>query len=111
METNGVIVTQSGYTAEEKQLLIESWKQSGKTRMDFSKERGINYHTFISWINPKKQKKHQKVKPVHVPSGFTEVKIATPVKGNLFAQIVFEKTQLNLYHQVSADFLKRLLGS
>lgn len=111
METNGVIISHRGHSAEEKQLLIESWKKSGKSRMDFSKERGINYHTFISWINPKKQKKFPKVKPVNVSSGFSEVKIASPVKGNLFAQIVFEKTQLNLYQPVSADFLKRLLGS
>jgi hypothetical protein len=111
METNEATISLRGHSAKEKQQLIESWKQSGKSRMDFCKERGINYHTFISWINPKKQKKLPKVKPVKVSSGFSEVKLTSPVTGNLFAQIVIEKTQVNLFHPVSADFLKRLLGA
>ncbi|MBL0339748.1 MAG: transposase [Bacteroidetes bacterium] len=53
MEQTDATFIKKTYSQEEKQALIEGWKQSGKSRMAFSKEHGINYHTLISWVAPK----------------------------------------------------------
>ncbi len=47
MEQNEATISKKGYSKEEKQELIASWQRSGKSRVAFSKEVGINYHTLI----------------------------------------------------------------
>ena len=110
METSNTVITNKEYSAVEKQALVAGWKQSGQTMMAFSKSIGVNYHTFINWIKPKKKTKRAKAgngKPV---AGFTEVAMPALSNGNLFARVAFGRTQLDLYQPVSAGFLKQLLS-
>ena len=51
------------YSAEEKEILIERWKASGKSRCAFAKEQGIALQTFCRWTINKKE-----------TSGFVELK-------------------------------------
>ena len=99
------------YSLEEKQTLIESWKQSGKSRMAFSKEHGINYHTLISWVAPKKKKQQVKLKTERNQSGFSEVKIPTLNSSTVFARISIGKSSVDLFQPVSSDFILRLLNA
>lgn len=48
METNDN-VQNPRLTAEQKKELISQWKQSGISRKKFSRERQINYYTFMDW--------------------------------------------------------------
>ena len=111
METGDKSIPKKEYTAAEKQALVASWKQSGKTMMAFSKTIGVNYHTFINWIHPKKQKKSSKVRDGKAVTGFSEIIMPASVPGNLFARVSFGKTQLDFYQPVSSDFLKQLLSA
>lgn len=110
MDTGDTNIYKKEYSAAEKQELVAKWKQSGKTMMAFSKTIGVNYHTFINWIHPKKQKKSAKVRSGKEVKGFSELIMPASAPGNLFARISFGKTQLDLHQPVSADFLKRLLS-
>lgn len=107
-QTDGTFIKKT-YSLEEKQALIEGWKQSGKSRMAFSKEHNINYHTLISWVAPKKKKQQIKVKSVSIPAGFSEVKMPTLNGSILFARISIGKTSVDLFQPVSSDFIMRLL--
>ena len=109
MESDDAVVYKKGVSTQEKQALIESWKQSGKTKTIFCKERGVNYYTFMSWINPKKQTKSYKTRMQKDVPAFTEVKIASSTPGNLFARISVGKTSVDLFQPVSSDFIRRLL--
>jgi hypothetical protein len=111
MEQTDATFIKKTYSLEEKQALIESWKQSGKSRMAFSKEHGINYHTLISWVAPKKKKQQIKVKRDNIPAVFSEVKMP-PLNGSiLFARISIGKTSIDLFQPVSSDFILRLLNA
>lgn len=108
METNESIKSAKTYSAEEKRDLVERWKQSGLSMMAFSKQHGINYHTFVWWIKPKKTKTNSKVKSPTTKSGFSEVKIPRSTDPQLFARLTLGKVQLDLFQPVQADYLKQL---
>ena len=38
-------------TWEEKKIICEQWKQSGKSKAQFCKEEGISFQTFWGWCN------------------------------------------------------------
>lgn len=111
METGETSISKKEYTAAEKQALVASWKQSGQSMIAFSRTIGVNYHTFINWIKPKKQKKPVKAGRGKPASGFSEIVLPASDNGNLFARIAIGKTQLDIYRPVSADFLLRLLNA
>lgn len=111
METGDTGIPKKEYTAAEKQALVASWKQSGQSMIAFSRTIGVNYHTFINWIKPKKQKKLIKAGSGKLVSGFSEIVLPASESGNLFARIAIGKTQLYLFQPVSADFLLRLLDA
>ncbi|MBL0341660.1 MAG: transposase [Bacteroidetes bacterium] len=90
-QTDGTFIKKT-YSSEEKQTLIEGWKQSGKSRMAFSKEHGINYHTLISWVAPKKKKQQVKVKSDRIPPTFSEVKMPALNGSTVFARISIGKS-------------------
>ena len=110
METNESTKSAKSYSKEEKHNLVERWKQSGLSMMAFSKQVGINYHTFVWWIKPKKNKQKGKVRPPAVPPGFVELKINSHGEGKLFARLTIGKVQVDLFHPVQADYLKQLTG-
>lgn len=45
------------FSEEERKSFIEQWKQSGKNKLSFCKEKGLNYYSFNTWIKPKVRKK------------------------------------------------------
>ena len=110
METGDTRIYKKEYSAAEKQALVTDWKQSGQTMMAFSRTIGVNYHTFINWIKPKKKQKSAKVGNEKLVAGFSEIAMPVLSNGNLFARVAFGKTQLDLYQPVSVDFLKQLLS-
>ena len=99
------------FTSAEKQLLVAKWKKSGQTKMEFSKSIGVNYHTFINWISPKKLRKVSKLNSTNSAGVFSELKITAPQPANLFARIAVGKTSVDLFQPVSAGFLKQLLST
>ncbi|HRZ98849.1 MAG TPA: transposase [Paludibacter sp.] len=110
METNESIKSVKTYTTEEKRDLVERWKQSGLSMMAFSKQHGINYHTFVWWIKPKKNKAKSKVKPAVSTAGFSEIKMTTNRDAQLFARLTVGKVQIELFQPLHADYLKQLSG-
>ena len=110
METSNTVIAKKEYSAAEKQALVSDWKQSGKTMMAFSRTIGVNYHTFINWIKPKKKNKRAKAAKAKLVACFSEIAMPALSNGNLCARVAFGKTQLDLYQPVSAGFLKELLS-
>jgi transposase-like protein len=91
------------YTDLEKQELIEQWKQSGKSKSSFCKERSLSYHSFNDWIRRRNRKK-EKATPSFVP-----LKIKTP-ENSIFAQIILKSgATVNLYLPVEASYLACLI--
>lgn len=110
METNESIKSAKTYSAEEKRDLVERWKQSGLSMMAFSKQHGINYHTFVWWIKPKKNKQKVKAVPPAASPGFVELKINSREEGKLFARLTVGKAHVDFFHPLQADYLKQLTG-
>ena len=110
METNESTKSAKSYSTEERHDLVERWKQSGLSMMAFSKQLGINYHTFVWWIKPKKNKAKSKVKSPVTTAGFSEVKITTNGDAQLFARLTVGKVQIDLFQPLQADYLKQLSG-
>lgn len=69
------------YTDLEKQKLIEQWKQSGKSKVAFCKERELNYYSFNDWVRRRDRRK-EKSKP-----SFLLVTIKK-AEDSIFAQLV-----------------------
>lgn len=91
------------YTDLEKQELIEQWKQSGKNKMTFCKERSLSYYSFNDWIKRRNRKK-EKPTPSFVP-----LKIKNP-ESSIFAQVVLKNgATVNIYQEVEAHFLAALI--
>ena len=107
MESNVAAESKKSFSKEEKQQIIRHWEQSGQTKPVFAKEKGINYHTLVSWITPKRKK-------VKISSGEKPVKGFSQVNFGGDALIAFVRIttahhKLELLQPVSADFLKTLL--
>ena len=101
MET--ITTSHRHYTDLEREELIEQWKQSGKNKLAFCKEREIGYFSFNSWIKGKK-KKAMKVK-----SGFVSVKVKNQGE-NISAKFILKSgTIVNVYQALDADFISALL--
>ena len=99
METN----TPHRYSDLEKQELIEQWKQSGKTKTLFCKERDLSYFSFCMWSNDKK-KTSPKAKGSFVP-----LKVKLPAE-TIFCQLILKNgTTVNFYHPVETNYLATVL--
>ncbi len=100
MEMNGKQI----FTEQQKQELIEQWKQSGKTKIDFCKEKDLKYFSFVGWSSDKKKKKQ-----TVAHSSFVPVKISRNDEA-LFAQLTLKNgSVLNIYHPVEVGYLSALL--
>ncbi len=107
METNTIVGVKKSFSADEKQIFINRWKQSGQTKLAFAKEHGINYYTLVSWVTPK-GKKAKDIKAGKSTGSFTEV-VPTEQTPLPFARISSTQHTLEFFKPVSADFLKVLL--
>lgn len=88
-------------TRQEKDELIELWKQSGKSRRLFCIDQGLNYNSFVTWHKEQKAKS----KP---GSGFSEVIVQRGEK--LVAQLHLRgELRIDLYQPLSAEFIRALL--
>lgn len=93
------------YSAEEKQQLIEEWKQSRLSRQAFCRQNNLNYYTLINWTS----KKRSEGKPNNAePDNFIPLQVK-PGAEKIFAQIESGNKRLHLYYAVPASFLKQLL--
>lgn len=90
------------FTNDQREELIERWKQSGKGKKQFADENGIKYMTFIDWVRKRKRKSISEA-----PSEkFIPLEISSP---SCFAELNFGGKKIIFYQQVSADYLKIIL--
>lgn len=92
-------------SAQEIEELKQSWKQSGKSKKAFSREKGINYMTFIGWFS-------RKEKPLKESSGFVALEVKQPATNSagIFAEIDLGKGRRIVFHQrVGAAYFQQLL--
>ena len=45
------------FSKEEKEKMLEEWKQSGKSAWSFAKEKSLSQQTFAKWVRTEKDKK------------------------------------------------------
>jgi hypothetical protein len=92
------------YTTLEKQELIEQWKQSGISKLAFTREKKINYFSFCEWARGRKRSYKSKPKNAFLP---------VEIKGNSsqhFAHLVLKSGAIiNLYQPVESSYLVALL--
>jgi len=93
------------YTDLEKEELMDQWKQSGKSKVAFCKERSIGYYSFCSWVKRRtdKSKNGLPFVPVQIKPAYSE---------SIFARVVLKNgTTINLHHPVESTYLIALLKS
>ena len=75
------------YSAEEKAMWLEDWRQSGKKAWTYAKENGLNTQTFIKWT---KQKRQGEQSLIEIPA-----KIFQPVR--CVQEMIIEKEDVKIY--------------
>ena len=68
------------YSKEEKDKIIEQWKESGKSRWTFAKEQGIGAQTLYKWTNTAKG-----------PTDFVELKTGSKTLPTNNRDIILER--------------------
>jgi hypothetical protein len=91
------------YTELEREELIEQWKQSGKSKTVFCKERSVSYYSFNDWIK-RRNKKVKNGKPSFVP-----LKIKPSSQTNFATLISSNGLTLNFHQPVESSYLIALL--
>jgi transposase-like protein len=51
------------YSAEEKAMWVEDWKESGLSSYAYAKKNGLNYQTFRNWVKGGKDEELVEIKP------------------------------------------------
>jgi len=110
MEANEVKITKRSSSPQDRQAIIQHWKDSGKSKKEYCSENGINYYTLMSWLTPSKKHKLKQSKPEDPGERFSEIKLPTKSSEALFARISIGKTSVDLFQSVSPDYLRRLLN-
>jgi len=88
------------HTKEEINSLVELWRQSGKNKTEFCRERKINYSSFIGWTTLKKT--HHKKSASFIPIELNDSQ-------KLFAEIHFKNgSRVCFYQPIGADYLQSL---
>ncbi len=91
------------YSDLERQELIAQWKQSGKSKVTFCKERELSYYSFNDWI------KRGNKKSIKQKSSFVPITIKNS-EGSIFAQLILKNgTSVNIYKQVDVNYLTALI--
>jgi hypothetical protein len=91
------------YTEFEREELIEQWKQSGKNKTAFCKERSLSYYSFNDWIKRGK-KKEKRVKP-----SFVRLKTKSSAQTSFATLISRNGLTVNLHQQIECSYLIALL--
>lgn len=69
-------------TREEVAALVKEFHESGLTRLEFSRSRGIPLSTVHSWMRSKKKKRTNSKRPAGSPAkSFVPVKVTPPTSG------------------------------
>lgn len=85
--------------------LIEVWKTSGKTQLDFCKEKDLAYHKFHYWF---RKYNHQNTPP---EAGPAFVRMIPPTRSQGGMELIYPDGRKLVFHQgVDAAFLRQLLG-
>lgn len=91
------------YTDLERQEFIEQWKQSGKNKAAFCKERSLSYYSFNDWVRQRNRKSERS------KSAFIPLKVKNP-ESSIFTQLILKNgITVNIYHQVEASYLAALI--
>ena len=88
--------------------LIEVWKSSDKSQIEFCREKDIAYHKFHYWF-----RKYTRQNLASTPqSSFTRIKVSTQqvVSSGSIELVYPDGRKLIFNQQVEADFLRRLLA-
>lgn len=93
------------YSDLEKQELIDQWNQSGKSKISFCKEQGLNYHSFNDWVRRRNRRK-KSGKSSSVP-----LSIAATAGSNFATLTLKSGTRVILHQPVEAVYLLALLKS
>jgi hypothetical protein len=93
---------------QEKERLIEQWRESGKTKKSFCAELQLNYQTFIGWVNPKKKRKRFSGVLEDSP-GFIPVQIQHESSGVFAEAKLVNGNSVCVYQYVPAGYLRSLL--
>lgn len=88
---------------EEKNQLIESWKQSGKTKTAFALEYGLSYFTFAGWTRKRKSCK----------KGFTQISpaiVSSNAISTVFAELQLSTgNKVTFYQPITAEYFRKLI--
>ena len=100
---------QQARTKEEKQELIQLYKQSGMSARAFAEELKLNYGTFRTWL----YKKQPEPKPADDNLNFVEVKATQEIKFSGRQDIRIQKNGIEISIPVNAGLpvLERILGA
>ena len=108
---------QQARTKEEKQELVQLYKQSGMSARAFAEELKLNYGTFRTWL----YKKQPEPKPADDNLNFVEVKATQEIKYGKLQEIKFsgrqdiriQKNGIEISIPVNAGLpvLERILGA
>jgi len=101
-------ISKTSYSDREIEDLISAWKESGKSKIAFCRERGVKYYTFIAWFSKRGTSK-RKAKTQQIGTGFSQIKIRSGSSAT-FAEIKFmDGCSLNIFQPVSPEFLRSLI--
>lgn len=99
---------------EEIASIITQWQQSGKNKKQFCQENNLTYMTFIGWTAPEKSALGKKSKSA-CRTGREKLAAFIPVRAvktspEPFAEISLGNSTIILHREVSARYLRELLG-
>lgn len=100
---------QQARTKEEKQELIQLYKQSGMSARAFADELKLNYGTFRTWL----YKKQPEPKPADDNLNFVEVKATQEIKYGSRQDIRIKKNGIEICVPLNAELpvLEKILGA
>ncbi len=90
------------FTNEQREELIQRWKDSGKGKKKFADEHGIKYMTFIDWVRKRQGKRSLEVPSQHF------IPLEVPAS-SIFAALTLGGKQIIFYQFVPAEYLKTIL--
>jgi transposase-like protein len=91
------------YTDLEKQELIQQWKESGKSKAAFCKERSIGYYTFNDWV------KRRIGKNKTTSSSFISLQVKSSLPSDFATLTLKNGSTVSLHQRVEANYLMTLL--
>ena len=91
------------YTDLEKQELIQQWRESGKSKAAFCKERSIGYYAFNDWVMRRIRKKKA------TSSSFIPLQVKSSLPEDFATLTLKNGSTVSLHQRVEAIYLLTLL--